>query len=225
MQKKRKGLWLFIFSLIPGAGEMYMGFSKQGISIMLLFWAMIGLAGGLNLGWLVLFLPVLWFYSFFNVHNLKSLPDDEFYSLEDSYILHMDHLFAGSGENFMSKYRKLLAIVMIVFGFAVLWNNFTDLLYWILPDFLANTIGHILYRIPQIAVALLIIVGGWYILTDHKKKLGSTGTAAEEDKDAHYWEPYQPYQQPINPETPEPKDTLKETAADTAAEDSGKDGL
>ena len=34
MQKQKRGFWLFIFSLIPGAGEMYMGFKKQGISIM-----------------------------------------------------------------------------------------------------------------------------------------------------------------------------------------------
>lgn len=29
MQKQKRGFWLFIFSLIPGAGEMYMGFKKQ----------------------------------------------------------------------------------------------------------------------------------------------------------------------------------------------------
>ena len=38
MTKQKKGLLLFICSLIPGAGEMYMGFFKQGISIMLMFW-------------------------------------------------------------------------------------------------------------------------------------------------------------------------------------------
>mgnify|MGYP000447103866 CR=1 FL=1 len=37
MQKQKKGFLLFISSLIPGAGEMYMGFFKQGISIMTLF--------------------------------------------------------------------------------------------------------------------------------------------------------------------------------------------
>lgn len=30
MQKQKKGFLLFISSLIPGAGEMYMGFFKQG---------------------------------------------------------------------------------------------------------------------------------------------------------------------------------------------------
>ena len=80
MQKQKRGFWLFIFSLIPGAGEMYMGFKKQGISIMLLFWGAIALASITGLGWLAMFLPVIWFYSFFNVHNLKSLSEEEFYS-------------------------------------------------------------------------------------------------------------------------------------------------
>ena len=78
MQKQKKGFLLFISSLIPGAGEMYMGFFKQGISIMTLFWAIIAIAGGLNISSLVIFLPVLWFYSFFHVHNLKELPEEEF---------------------------------------------------------------------------------------------------------------------------------------------------
>lgn len=37
MTKQKKGFLLFLCSLIPGAGELYMGFRKQGLSIMLLF--------------------------------------------------------------------------------------------------------------------------------------------------------------------------------------------
>ena len=57
MKKQKHGFWVFIFSLIPGAGEMYMGFKKQGISIMLLFWGAIALASITGLGWLAMFLP------------------------------------------------------------------------------------------------------------------------------------------------------------------------
>ena len=96
MQKQKKGFLLFISSLIPGAGEMYMGFFKQGISIMTLFWAIIAIAGGLNISSLVIFLPVLWFYSFFHVHNLKELPEEEFYAIEDNYILHLDRIFQNN---------------------------------------------------------------------------------------------------------------------------------
>ena len=36
IRKKSKG-WTFICSLLPGAGEMYMGFMKQGAVLMTLF--------------------------------------------------------------------------------------------------------------------------------------------------------------------------------------------
>lgn len=74
MPKQKRGFLLFICSLIPGAGEMYLGFFKQGISIMTLFWAIVAIAGGFSAEFLVIFLPVIWFYSYFHVHNLKELP-------------------------------------------------------------------------------------------------------------------------------------------------------
>ena len=37
MTKKKSGFWTFIFSLLPGAAEMYMGFMKMGVSLMGLF--------------------------------------------------------------------------------------------------------------------------------------------------------------------------------------------
>ena len=113
MQKQKKGFLLFISSLIPGAGEMYMGFFKQGISIMTLFWAIIAIAGGLNISSLVIFLPVLWFYSFFHVHNLKELPEEEFYAIEDNYILHLDRIFQNN-IRLSQKHIKIAAILLIV---------------------------------------------------------------------------------------------------------------
>ena len=61
MPTQKRGFWLFIFSLIPGAGEMYMGFFKQGISIMTLFWGIVAISGRMNLDFTVVFLPVLQF--------------------------------------------------------------------------------------------------------------------------------------------------------------------
>ena len=115
MQKQKRGFWLFIFSLIPGAGEMYMGFKKQGISIMLLFWGVFAVGSCTGMDWLIFLIPIIWFYSFFNVHNLKSLSEEEFYSIEDSYVFHMDEL-AGDINSLISQHRKLTAILLIVFG-------------------------------------------------------------------------------------------------------------
>lgn len=203
MQRKRKGLWLFICSLIPGAGEMYMGFMKQGLSIMLLFWSIVRIAGVFSLGFITIFLPIIWFYSFFNVHNLKTLPDEEFYSIEDNYILHLNRLLDNDG-GYLPKHRRLLAILMIVFGVAILWNNLTDMLYWLFPNYLAMIINDILYRIPLIIIALAIILAGYYILTGKKKRLGSKDT--DDEYQEHYWEPYRPYQQPFTSQASEQSD-------------------
>lgn len=191
MKKQKHGFWVFIFSLIPGAGEMYMGFKKQGISIMLLFWGSIALASITGLGWLAMFLPVIWFYSFFNVNNLKSLSEEEFYSVDDNYILHMDQ-FSGNMGKFLQKHRNVTAWVLILFGICILWSRFTTLLYLIVPVELADYAYEICNSLPQIVIAAGIIAAGIYLLTQQKKKLEK-----EENKDEHYWEPYRPYQQPV----------------------------
>ena len=146
MPKQKRGFLLFICSLIPGAGEMYLGFFKQGISIMTLFWAIVAIAGGFSAEFLVIFLPVIWFYSYFHVHNLKELPEEEFYAIEDSYIFHLDQIFSGF-HNTSSRQLKAASVLLIVFGAAIVWNGVSDLLYWILPDFLGGLVQSIMYQI------------------------------------------------------------------------------
>lgn len=222
MTKQKRGFWLFLFSLIPGAGEMYMGFRKQGISIMILFWAIIALAAGTGISWFIMFLPILWFYSFFNVHNLKSLTEEEFYAIEDTYVLHMDKLI-GDADVLLKKYRTIVAVLLIIFGIAILWNNFLDILDWLLPDLLIAFLHDISYRIPQIVIAVVIIITGYYLLTKKKSELEQ-----EQKEEEHYWQPYRPYQQPKNApsmpqnispaqETSTPKAHTPDTAANQAA--------
>ena len=206
MQKQKRGFWLFIFSLIPGAGEMYMGFKKQGISIMLLFWGSIALASITGLGWLAMFLPVIWFYSFFNVHNLKSLSEEEFYSIEDSYVLHMDEL-AGDISSLLKHHGKITAILLIFLGASILWNTLVDFLYMILPGYLADVIGRFTYHLPQLVIAAAIIFAGIYILTRKKDALDEEQPDSFTEEE-HYWTPYRPYQQNVpNMETDAVKNT------------------
>lgn len=191
MQKQKRGFWLFIFSLIPGAGEMYMGFKKQGISIMLLFWSVIAIAAWSGMNWFIFLIPIIWFYSFFNVHNLKCLSEEEFYSMEDTYILHIDRL-GNDIDSLIFGHRKSVAVFLIVFGAAILWNNIVDFFYLILPSRLANILGTFAYHLPQIIIAIAIILTGWYLLTRKKDQLNEKQTDEEEE---HYWMPYRPYQQ------------------------------
>ena len=82
MTKKKGKLMTFLWSLIPGAGEMYLGFFKTGVSLMAAFVLLLSLAGFLQLNVLSLLAPVVWFYSFFHSNHINALPDDEFYALD-----------------------------------------------------------------------------------------------------------------------------------------------
>ena len=201
MTKQKKGLLLFLCSLVPGAGEMYMGFFKQGISIMLIFWGTFGLATLSSLSFIVMFLPIMWCYSFFHVHNLKSMSEDDFYAVEDSYLLHLDQ-FIGNADHFVKKYRKLIAVFLIIFGVSILWDNVTDLIRWILPEYVVSFFSHIFYTLPSIIIAIVIIAGGVHLLKTKKLELEDENEkAADTKQEEHYWEPYRPYQQTAVPET------------------------
>ena len=69
MQRK-SGFLTFCFACLPGAGEMYLGYMKRGLSVMLAFWGLIFVASLLNMGILGILAPVIWAYSFFDTFNL-----------------------------------------------------------------------------------------------------------------------------------------------------------
>lgn len=171
-RKKSKG-WTFIFSLLPGAGEMYMGFMKQGVSLMGLFFGVIALGAWLNLGPILIVLPIIWCYSFFNVHNIRSLSDEEFYALEDDYMFHMDKILPM--DRLSKKQNKILAAILIIAGVCILWNLVVDYvhqyIYAILPDMVARGIMDGLYTVPQFVVALILIIVGIRLVKGKKVEL------------------------------------------------------
>lgn len=176
-RKKNKG-WTFIFSLIPGAGEMYMGFMKQGVSTMGLFFALIAVGACLNIGPILFVLPIVWCYSFFSVHNMRGLSDEEFYALEDDYVFHLDRILPT--EKLSKKQNKILAVILIVTGICILWNRLIDwcheVLYSLIPTRIATMITGILYAAPQIVIALVLIVIGIHLIKGKKVELDNEET-------------------------------------------------
>ncbi|PXV96020.1 hypothetical protein C8E03_101653 [Lachnotalea glycerini] len=176
MTKQKKGFWTFVFSLIPGAGEMHMGFMKQGISIMAVFWGLIGLSSFFETSAFVLGLPLLWFYSFFNVHNLKSLTEEEFYSLQDDYAFHLEVLVANK-KDLVHKYHNMIAAILIFIGLTILWNNSYRLFRILLPDYFANIIIRLGDMLPQIVLGIAIIMLGISMVRGKKKELEDNESA------------------------------------------------
>ena len=92
---KKSSFWTFVFSLFPGAGHMYLGLMKKGASLMLLFCFVFALSGFFNLTFLMMFLPVIWFYSFFDAMNLRHIPYEDRLAQEDHFLFDMGGLQKG----------------------------------------------------------------------------------------------------------------------------------
>lgn len=190
MTKKKSKFWTFCWSLIPGAGEMYLGFFKQGINLMSLFFILLGISGFLQMGFLTFLTPIIWFFSFFHTNNLNSLPDEEFYSMEDDYFIHWDIFIKN--QVLIEKHRRLLSICLILFGISIFWNTFSRLFFYYLlpnlsvylPDELIEPIHYTINSVPQFIVAFAVILSGVYLIKGKREELKKENPNSSDSSDA-----------------------------------------
>lgn len=166
MNTKKKSRFLsFCFSLLPGAAEMYMGFMKAGISLMLTFFLCIAVSGWMNQTIIIMFDVVIWFYGFFHANHLASLSDEEFAQVKDEYLFGLDSTLAA--KNFVGKYQKWIAYGLIFTGISFLWNTMANLLRNVLPDeyaFISRIMWRIGDYIPSVVIGCGIILLGVKLL-------------------------------------------------------------
>lgn len=172
MKQQKKGkFFTFIFSFLPGAAEMYMGFMRQGVSLMALFLLSLVIPLSTNsLEILAMTAVVIWFYGFFHARNLAAMPEAEFMELSDAFI------WEGFLEerNFRISnpaLRKWGAAILIVFGAVLLWENFSSIIYNLIPDYLWSKLYPIINSVPQVVIAVLIIVIGFRLMAGKKEEL------------------------------------------------------
>ncbi len=174
MKQQKKGkFFTFIFSFMPGAAEMYMGFMKCGLSLMALFLGNVGLAaaGLSSIGVIFVFTGILvWFYSFFHARNLAALPEEDFAQLSDTFI--WEGFVDGNEFKITSPtIRKWAAGILIVLGAILLWDNFSSLVYNMIPDRYWGEWYPIINRVPQIIIAVLIIIIGLKLMAGKKEEI------------------------------------------------------
>lgn len=167
MLKKRGKFLTFIFSMLPGAGHMFMGFMKLGLSFMALFFLIIFAASWLNIGSLGIFIPLIWFYAFFDCINKTYASDEEFAKFKDEY-LYSPEFFKVFLKN---KNRFIIGIILALFGLYILLNNIMEYSSLFLPHILNSQIFFAFRSFPQLLVGgAVIFVGIWLIIG---KKRGS----------------------------------------------------
>ncbi|MBE5870521.1 MAG: hypothetical protein E7294_04585 [Lachnospiraceae bacterium] len=170
-QKKKNGFFTFICSFLPGAAEMYMGFMKMGVSLMMVFFMSFMIPSVLRASDVFIGMAfIVWFYGFFHARNIAASDDETFALLQDKYIwegILEDRNVSVSNETA----RKWIAGILIVVGCGILWNNCYYLLERLMPNMLWDILEPVLNMVPQIAAALLIIAIGLKMIRGKKEVL------------------------------------------------------
>lgn len=169
MKKEKSKFLTFMFSLLPGAGHMYMGFMKMGLSLMAAFFFVIFLSSWLNIGPLLFVLPLLWFYSFFDCMNKRYSTDEEFLLLEDNYLFSFDEL-VKIDKGVLKKHKLFTGILLLLLGGYLIWNNLIHGLSRYMSDEVFNAINDVTRVAPQILIGIAIIVVGANLIIGKKKE-------------------------------------------------------
>ncbi len=175
MKQKKGKFFTFIFSLLPGAAEMYMGFMKMGFSIMAIFFLSILIPSILRSSDAFALIAILvWFWGFFHARNLAACNDEIFQSLPDEFI--WESLAEGRKIPISNPtLRKWGAGILIFFGVVTLWQNISSIIYSLIPEYLWIYLAPWVDRVPQIAVAVLIIIIGVKMIIGKREELDGEG--------------------------------------------------
>ena len=195
----KNGLLTLLFAFIPGAGQMYQGYMKRGLSLMLMC-CVIGVLAMLFAP-IALFLLLVFMYSFFDTLNLRAqialgnAPADD-------YLVHLDPKDKRLARLLLDSH-KLVGWGLIALGAIVFYNNIImrvlgDVMWrWGQDNPVFRAIYLMLDALPQIVVCVALIVCGMWLVRGPKNKKGK---------------------QPPEEETEEPEDFHAYTAAPQAEE-------
>ncbi|HEY5563243.1 MAG TPA: hypothetical protein VIK72_16105 [Clostridiaceae bacterium] len=172
MIKKKNKFLTFVFSLLPGAGHMYLGLMKMGISLMSAFFFIIFLSSWLRIGPLLYILPMLWFYSFFDCLNKSYSTAEEFLLLEDTYLFSLDKMIKLDKEMFQKR-RLFVGILLLLLGVYLVWNNLLGLISRYIPSSVYENLDALTRNAPQIILGIAIIVVGAKLILGKKKERDS----------------------------------------------------
>lgn len=177
MKKKKSKFWLGVFSLVPGAGEMYLGFMKMGVSLMLMCGLGIALMAMTDIMALSVIVVTIYIYSFFHANNLGRMNDQAFQEMEDCYLFGMDGLFSVR-DSVKGRYKKIAGGILVLFGLAMLWNA----LFSVLCDIFGwdNEMLREIYRFmrdefPRILIGVAVTWGGIWMLRGKKTQSTAYG--------------------------------------------------
>lgn len=172
--RKKNKFFTFVFSFVPGAAEMYMGFMKNGFSLLITFMApflMMGMFYGMD--YLGLLSVIVYVVAFFHAINYATAPDEEFNVLEDKFIWE-EYFGISASTALKTTYRKWAAIAFIFFGVYGIWAVIRNYIFKLLvdiSDYQKQVIKEAINSVPRIIFSILVIIAGMIIIRGKKQEL------------------------------------------------------
>ena len=128
----KNGILTFFFAFCPGAGQMYQGYMKRGLSLITMFCLFVA-AGVTMLDVLAVGCAIVWMYSFFDTLNLRAQIGAGT-APQDDYLVHINWNDKRM-EQFMMDSHKLVGWGLIALGVLVAYKNI-----------IMNTLGDLVWR-------------------------------------------------------------------------------
>ena len=182
----KNGLLTLLFAFIPGAGQMYQGYMKRGLSLMLMCCAIGVLA--MLFAPIALFLMLVFMYSFFDTLNLRAqialgnAPADD-------YLVHLDPKDKRLARLLLDSH-KLVGWALIAFGALIAYqslimNILGDLVYrWGHSSPVFRALYLVMASLPDVVVCVVLIVCGvWLVKGPHPAKKPDASKDVPEDAD------------------------------------------
>ena len=183
----KNGILTFFFAFCPGAGQMYQGYMKRGLSLITMFCLFVAV-GATLLDVLAVGCAIVWMYSFFDTFNLRAQIGAGT-APQDDYLVHINWNDKRM-EQFMMDSHKLVGWGLIALGVLVAYKNI-----------IMNTLGDLVWRwgreipffralylvldeLPEIVVCVaLIVCGVWLVKGPHPAKKPDASKDVPEDAD------------------------------------------
>lgn len=176
MKEQNGKILALTFSIVPGAGHMYIGQMEKGLQLMAGFFLALYLSDFLSLSLLLMAAPLLWFYSIFDIMHKINQPEKE---QKPTYLgsVFRDNQLSG-------KAGKYLGIGLIVVGALMVLNKI------VMPQIATYLDYQIMEYAKTIVIAVLFIAGGVKLMMGSRDKgngvteSSRTITAVQSDDDS-----------------------------------------
>lgn len=167
---QKNGILTFLFAFIPGAGQMYQGYMKRGLSLILMCCAICMVAALIAPA--AFFLIVVWMYSFFDTFNLRAQIATGTAPTDD-YLVHFDPKDKRLVQMMLDSH-KLVGWALIAFGVLIAYENIlmnalNDLMWrWGQNNPFFRAFYLVMDQLPQVVVCVALIVCGIWLVKGPK---------------------------------------------------------